>query len=578
MNPTQSTINCPRCGASNRASAKFCGTCQTPLQNVQPSPTASPTAPEATPAPPPSPETMPLAPTLTASSETKKLADDKTPFVERATRRLDDATGFADLPVGALIAGKYEVRQLFSAQAGVNSYLVADAQSNFSVLFEAEKPDYWAGEKKLFELNIAHPNIATLGDVFEEIQYGDQPRGYLLTEYPMSPLTQLGAPNEYDLLSWGKQLAEALAYLHDHNLAHGNVQKTGSIVVTGSKQVKLWNLAETRPLTPEARMFDVFKLAQTLVQLVAPNGQLAIALSPATQQIFTRALGDQRQRYPDARAFIADLDNALNLLRHPQGITLTVGRMTDVGRKRELNEDALVTIDLAQFVQQGSQAVGLFVVADGMGGAAAGEVASKLVTQAMARSVLQNVFPQRVSEPPANLDYKTLVRKAAEQANEDVFKARSAARTDMGSTLVAALVVGNQAYLVNVGDARAYLIAPDRIEKITKDHSLVQAFVDRKEIGEDDVYTHPQRNFILRNVGDKATVQADTFVQSFNPGEYLLLCSDGLWEMVYPKKRLQEIVLNAPSVREACQQLIDAANAHGGDDNITVVLVKFEAV
>lgn len=570
MNPTSSNIICPRCGTANRAGAKFCAQCRNPLEMPEQK------TEHLMPPPPPEQNTVPLPPPP-EHSKTSKLADDKTPLAERPTQRLDEPTGFADLPVGALIAGKYEVRQLFSAQAGVNSYLVSDAQNNFGVLFEAEKPDYWAGEKKLFDLKIAHPNIATLGDVFEEVQYAEQARGYLLTEYPMSPLTQLGAPNEFDLLSWGKQLAEALAYLHDHHLAHGNLQQAGSIVVTGNKQVKLWNLAATREVTPEGQMFDVFKLAQTLWQIIAPNGQPVVALSPATHQIFARALGDQRQRYPDARTFIADADNALNLLRHPQGITLTVGRATDVGIKRELNEDALLTIDLAQFVQQGSQTLGLFVVADGMGGAAAGEVASKMVTQAMARYVLQNVFPQRVAEPPANLDYKTIIKNAAEQANADVFKARSAARTDMGSTLVAALVVGNQAYLVNVGDARAYMIAPDRAEKITKDHSLVQAFVDRNEIGEDDVYTHPQRNFILRNVGDKATVQADTFTQAFEPGQYLLLCSDGLWEMVYPKKRLHEIVTNAPSVNEACKQLIEAANAHGGDDNITVVLVKFEA-
>jgi len=550
-------ITCANCGATNRATARFCGQCRAPVQvPEQKTVTLAP--------PPPSPETL-------------RLSDDpKAPFAERATRHLDGAIGFAALPEGAII-GKYEVRQLFPAQPGINSYLVGDEQNQFSVMFEAENLEQWAGEKRLFDLHLAHPAIAPLVDMFEQAQYDNQPRAYLVTEYPMAPLAQLGALKEFDVLSWGAQLAGGLAYLHDNNLAHGNVQPA-SIVMSGNKQVKLWNLAGTQPLTPELRDWDVLQLAKALYQLVTPSGQASLAWSPTAAQVFAHAFAqDPRQRYHDARAFAADLENAINALRHPQGITFVVGRITDVGRARELNEDALVTIDALQSIQQGSQEIGLFVVADGMGGAAAGEVAGKMVTQVLARQVLANVFNQHFAAQPANLDYGAILKAAVEQANTEVFRARDAARTDMGSTVVAALVIGNQAHIVNVGDSRAYLIAPDHIEKITKDHSLVQAFVDRKEIGEDDVYTHPQRNFILRNVGDKPQVQADLFTRTFEPGQFLLLCSDGLWEMVYPKSRLHEIVTRAPSVPDACKQLVDAANQNGGDDNITLVLVKFES-
>ena len=550
-------ITCGNCGATNRATARFCSQCRAPLHV-------------------PEQETVPLPPP-SASPETVRLPDDsKTPFAERRTHRLDDAVQFTALPEGALI-GKYEVRQLFPAQPGINSYLVADEQNQFSVMFEAENPDQWAGEKRLFGLRLTHPALAPLVDVFEQAQYADQPRAYLVTEYPMAPLAQLGASKEFDVLAWGAQLAGGLAYLHDNNLAHGNVQPA-SIVMTGNKQVKLWNLAGTQSLTPELRAWDVLQLAKALYQFATPPGQSAPVWSPTAAQVFARAFAqDPRQRYHDARAFATDLENAINALRHPQGISFVAGRITDVGRARELNEDALVTIDALQAIQQGSQAIGLFAVADGMGGAAAGEVASKMVTQVLARQVLANVFHQHFAAQPTRLDYGAILKAAVEQANKEVFQARDAAHTDMGSTVVAALVIGNQAHIVNVGDSRAYLIAPDHIEKITKDHSLVQAFVDRKEIGEDDVYTHPQRNFILRNVGDKPQVQADLFTRTFEPGQFLLLCSDGLWEMVYPKSRLHEIVTRAPSVQDACKQLVDAANQNGGDDNITLVLVKFES-
>ncbi|MEW5718042.1 MAG: Stp1/IreP family PP2C-type Ser/Thr phosphatase, partial [Chloroflexota bacterium] len=445
------------------------------------------------------------------------------------------------------------------------------------VMFEAENPEQWAKEKRLFESRIAHPAIAPLIDVFEQAQYDNQPRAYLVTEYPMVPLAQLGAPSEFNVLAWGAQLAGGLAYLHDNDFAHGNVQPA-SLVMTENKQVKLWNLADTRALTPELRDWDILQLAKALYQFAMPSGQAVPMLSPDATQVFERAFAqDPRQRYHDARTFADDLENALNALRHPKGITCSVGRITDVGQKRELNEDAFVTLDLLQAVQQGSQSIGLFVVADGMGGAVAGEVASKMVTQVMARHVLTHVFNPQFSAQPARLDYGAILQAAVEQANAEIYQMRSAARTDMGSTVVAALVIGNRAHIVNVGDSRAYLIAPDHIEKITKDHSLVQAFVDRNEIGEDDVYTHPQRNFILRNVGDKAQVQVDSFAHTFEPGQYLLLCSDGLWEMVYPKSRLHEIVTRAPSAQEACKELVNAANKNGGDDNITIVLVKFEA-
>jgi protein phosphatase len=271
-------------------------------------------------------------------------------------------------------------------------------------------------------------------------------------------------------------------------------------------------------------------------------------------------------RYDDA---LKELLKGLEAL--PGSISLLVGGMTDVGKLRESNEDSLL-IETSRFSQVDSRVLGLFAVADGMGNAGDGAIASRMVIETLTRHI--EWYLPRDNQSSSALDYGAILIAAVEQANRAIFEARRA-RGDMGSTVVAALVVGNQAYIVNVGDSRAYRIASDGIEKITKDHSLVQALVDRKEIGEDDVYTHPQRKFILRAVGDKPQVKADLFTHTFQPGEYLLLCSDGLWKMVYPKQRLHEIVTRAPSVQQACQQLVEVANQNGGDDNITVVLIKF---
>jgi serine/threonine protein phosphatase PrpC len=271
-------------------------------------------------------------------------------------------------------------------------------------------------------------------------------------------------------------------------------------------------------------------------------------------------------RYDDA---LKELLKGLEAL--PGSISLLVGGMTDVGKLRESNEDSLL-IETSRFSQVDSRVLGLFAVADGMGSARRdGAIASRMVIETLTRHI--EWYLPRDKQSSSALDYGAILVDAVERANAAIFAESHRMGNDMVSTVVAALVVGNQAYIVNVGDSRAYRIASDGIEKITKDHSLVQVLVDRKEIGEDDVYTHPQRNFILRNVGDKP--QADLFTHTFQPGEYLLLCSDGLWKMVYPKQRLHEIVTRAPSVQQACQQLVEVANQNGGDDNITVVLIKF---
>ena len=563
MSQGQTEIICPNCGKPNRA-AKFCSTCGKPLGQ----PVVSSIMP-------------PAAPSPHHEAITEKLTDtSKQPFAERATVRLEQTAGFAALPIGAVVGAtanqRYEIRQVFDAKPGLNSYLAVDEQGQLCALFEAADPKHFDRERYLIDQRVSHPALVTLLSAFSETSYEEQSRAYLVTEYPLAPITGLGMLSEIDALRWGAQLAEGLAFLHERGLAHGNIQAANLIV--SNNLVKLWNLATLSQLSPELRDRDIYQLAYTLWHLATPPGQSAPALSPAAALVFQREFSrDPKQRYQDARAFAADLQKAIDALRRPAGVNIVVGRMTDVGMKRELNEDALLTIETAQFIQTGNQVVGLYAVADGMGGAAAGEVASKMVTETLARHVLSDLLaPRFAAQPATEPDYGALLKSAAEQANTEIFQARQTARSDMGSTLVAALVVGNQAHVINVGDSRAYLIARDKIEQITEDHSLVWALMKRGDISRDDIYTHPQRNFILRNVGDKAQIQADVFTRALEPDQCLLLCSDGLWEIVRDED-LRRIVTTAASPQAACRALVEAANANGGDDNITCVLVRFES-
>lgn len=143
----------------------------------------------------------------------------------------------------------------------------------------------------------------------------------------------------------------------------------------------------------------------------------------------------------------------------------------------------------------------------------------------------------------------------------------------MGSTLVLGLIVGSQAYLGHIGDSRIYLITQDVIKQLSTDHSLVQHLVSIGKISPGEARVHPQRNVIYRSLGEKPDADADYFFQQVFPEDRLLFCSDGLTNLVDDQK-IQEIVLAAPSAQAACDQLIEEANSCGGEDNISVLVVK----
>lgn len=144
----------------------------------------------------------------------------------------------------------------------------------------------------------------------------------------------------------------------------------------------------------------------------------------------------------------------------------------------------------------------------------------------------------------------------------------------MGATVTAALVIDGQAFIANVGDSRTYLLRDGKLDRVTRDHSLVERLVEAGQIEPDDVYDHPSRNLIYRSLGaGHAEVDVDIFVERLRAGDALLLCSDGLWEMIRDPQ-LQKIITENDDVEKACEHLIEIANENGGEDNITAVLVR----
>lgn len=291
---------------------------------------------------------------------------------------------------------------------------------------------------------------------------------------------------------------------------------------------------------------------------------------------------------------------------------LSSASMTDVGQQRDQNEDACFD----KVVISDDHAYGLFVVADGMGGYKAGEIASQIAVETISRELLPLLEPistqttvplskagkmnrakggrrpkgkptnisERVATPTQELSETLDVKHFTEQL-EKAIQASSRAivaygnthkdAQGLGSTVTAALAVDEQVFIANVGDSRTYLLHAGKLQRVTQDHSLVERLVQAGQIEPIDVYDHPHRNLIYRSLGaNRAEVDhVDIFCEQWQPGDVLLLCSDGLWEMVRDPE-LETILTEVTDPGAACARLIERANEQGGEDNITAVVVR----
>lgn len=234
--------------------------------------------------------------------------------------------------------------------------------------------------------------------------------------------------------------------------------------------------------------------------------------------------------------------------------------LTDVGLKRNNNQDFVYASD-----HMVGRLNGLWIVADGMGGHAAGDLASRLCVETMIDTIERSQKEQEIG----------ILSEAITAANRAV---SAKAHTDpelegMGTTLVAATITGNCLYVANIGDSRLYIADDDRIEQITYDHSLVEEMVRAGKLRRDQAANHPKKNIITRAVGEDTDVQPDFFDVALNTGDIILLCSDGLSNMVSDEQMFR-IIKNGGSLEETARKLIDQANRSGGRDNISVVLIR----
>lgn len=445
---------------------------------------------------------------------------------------------------------------------------------------ETIAPDAIAPERKIAEMNLQHAGVLLPIEAFNETVFGTR-RSYVVLPEP-SPFTgtQLPAPPEStDVVNWGLQLADALAFLHKHNIALGAADLEH--ISIGGHTARWFNFGAAHVNDGSSRgakqyTEDVVNLTAGLFTLltgrsyspkvpVSPPG-----LSDTFQQVFNGKITTAVQ--------LADrLRDAIQEIRRPNSYDLRVGRLSDVGQMRQINEDSLLTLEAGLIHRSISSPIGIYVVADGMGGQAAGDAASGLAVDTLAQQAAESLMLPTLNTTPTQVDIDAWLRTAIAQANTAVYQQRAAADNNMGTTLVMAVVTDGEAHVAHLGDSRAYLINQAGIKQITIDHSLVQRLIDTKQLSLEEAKTYPQRNVIYKNLGDRPTVEPDIQRVPLQSGDRLLLCSDGLSGYVDDQK-IHQLVVAAHSPQEACRKLIDAANANSGPDNITAIIIQLETL
>jgi protein phosphatase len=251
---------------------------------------------------------------------------------------------------------------------------------------------------------------------------------------------------------------------------------------------------------------------------------------------------------------------------------MRVGIAQDVGRVRTHNEDVLLAFTGELAGLETMPNFGVFLVADGMGGHSLGERASGLAARTVARVILEQMLPSLLADPHGDTE-RPMLKEVLENAMTAANAAVVSKVPEGGTTLTCALIIGEHLILSHVGDSRAYILTPDTFEQLTRDHSLVQRLKELGQITADEAAVHPQRSVLYRAVGQVEALEVDVVSRRLPPGSSLLLCSDGLWGLV-PDERILQIVQQASGPQAACEALVTQANAAGGPDNITAVMVQ----
>ncbi len=451
---------------------------------------------------------------------------------------------------------------------------------------------------------LEHPNIIRVIDHFEE-----DDELYLVTEFGVAFTSQFDKPTSKQVIDLSFRICKALEYLYQKAIVHLDIREQ-NILISEEGEIKLAGFTRARHLSetmgvkgaftegysppelcglnpsPVDHRSDTFSLGATMYYLlsnddpslqgISPIFSTISGISPEIQGIIAKAMAqDMTRRYQTAGEFKEALLPLLAKLRMSFPFTLNIGRSSDVGKRRKINEDSLLTLELSSVEQSAIYLQGLYLVADGMGGESAGEVASSLVIRVVSEYLRSNIF---FSEGKLLSDeiIKDKISEAIHRADQAIssYVSDHPETKGMGSTIVLALLLGDTIYIAHVGDSRAYLIKEDGIERLTVDHSLMARLISIGQVTEEEARSHTRRGEIYKAISGKSDVEPDLNKVKLEAGDQILLCSDGLNSMIRDEE-IKEIILTSLDPQGACEKLIAAANREGGEDNVTIVLLRF---
>jgi serine/threonine protein phosphatase PrpC len=524
VDPAASTIRCPQCSETNPVSARFCRACGAALASQEPV-IVTPT--------------QPLAP----------------PDTNR-------------LPRGEIVSGP----------DGADLYIITDSPDTPSPhtygadsllsgarvrLHEATSENELTGLRAYYDSDLHIPYVADTEPSFTVAWFGSE-RYYAPEVIPEGNTESSSTIDEW--IEIARQLVQALAALHETaGVAFNLTAESCPQHISIRHDVAYWHSLGDLVLlheTPDAAINDMRILAAYLRRPLSTAPTLRTYLEGAAEGHISTA---ELSRLLGAPKRSSAVDASVKHLR------MDIGAATDKGMQREANEDnyGVATQGDTDRITQ------LLIVADGMGGEEAGEVASELTVKRLTEAFMQN---KQWSASQIN----TWLQRTIRETNDIVLQEARQRRNQMGATLVVAIINSNMVYLANVGDSRIYRWNPERdrgqMTRLTRDHSLVQRLVDMGQITDEQRYSHPDRNMVLRSIGDARMGYADIIKPvDLHSGDWLLLCSDGLWEMVRDN-RIRELLSKATSAQDACDKLIVEANMNGGEDNITAVAVRFSHI
>ncbi len=559
-----SDVLCPNCQSPNRPEARYCARCGRRL--AAPPATVVLDAPTQPGAPVEHPTVVLREPAVRDESPPRPA-----PGNGPATTILNRPQAREPLPEGAFLADRYLILAPLDAAGGTFAYRAEDTGAApygpECLIKESAEPSALAGELAVQGALTAGEGLRPPYDAFSLTLGADGPRTFVVLDGGQ-PFEALPWPVEgARALEQGAALARGLAAVHAAGLAFGPLDARR---VRGDEQsLYLADFTGCSRGSPAAYDRDVRGLAALVNRMLTGAAESEANAPPPAGRLAAIARG---QTTLTAAALARTLTEEAARLRRPRSLDLRVGRRTDLGRVRDLNEDSLLALEFVTANKSLSHPVGLFVVADGMGGHEGGEIASGLLVQTLAA---QADGLLAAAKPGAALDAGQWLTDAIQVANAAVYERARTTETDMGTTVVAALVIGNEATIAHVGDSRAYRVHAGGIEPLTVDHSLVESMVASNQITREEARGHPQANVIYRTIGDKRQVVVDLDRVTLGPDESLLLCSDGLNGMMRDEA-IQALIAPASSPQAACDALVSAANAAGGEDNISVILVRLE--